>query len=174
MKPSPKARASNGVASRRKLAGLKGGAPGRSRPSESPYTETLLETFATNSRFVTFNAAISTAGLSSLLGGTGPITIFAPTDRAFEKLSTTERASLLGDPAKLAELVRHHVVSGRVKAPQVSAPRTVTPEFGDDLRLTASDGGFHVDEARIVKTNIRATNGVIHAIDSVLDPAGAT
>ena len=163
MKPSPKARATNGVAPRRKST--------RSRPSESPYSETLLETFATNSRFVTFNAAISTAGLAALLGGTGPITIFAPTDRAFQKLSSTDRASLLADPAKLAELVRHHVVSGRVKAPQISTPRTVTPEFGDDLRLTASAGGFHVDEARIVKTNIRATNGVIHAIDSVLDPA---
>ena len=179
MKPSPKPHAAKPAAADRQRADSP--SPARSAPSirqrsrsrtESPYAETLLERFASTSRFQTFNAAIGTAGLASLLGGTGPITIFAPTDHAFDKLSTTHRASLLADPARLGDLIRRHVVAGRVKAPRVGAPRSVTPEFGDDLELTASERGFHVDEARIVKTNIRATNGVIHAIDTVLDPSG--
>ena len=142
----------------------------RKARDESPYAESLLETCAASPRLQAFSAAIGTAGLATLLDGSGPITIFAPTDRAFERIPSEERASLLGDSSRLAEVLRHHVVTGRVSAPRVTKPRKVTPEFGDDLELTRSDRGFHVDQARIVKTNIRATNGVIHAIDRVLDP----
>jgi uncharacterized surface protein with fasciclin (FAS1) repeats len=137
---------------------------------ESPYAESLLEACAATPRLQAFSAAIGTAGLGTLLDGSGPITIFAPTDRAFERMPTAERATLLGDSSRLAEVLRHHVVSGKVSAPRVTKSRTVTPEFGDDLELTRNDRGFHVDKARIVKTNIRAANGVIHAIDRVLDP----
>jgi uncharacterized surface protein with fasciclin (FAS1) repeats len=148
--------------------------PSLSAPSKtnegSPYTESLVEMSASIPRLRAFTAAISTAGLGALLRDKGPFTIFAPTDHAFEKIPSDERAALLGDSARLADLLRHHVVSGRVKAPRVKKPRKVTPEFGEPLKLTASDRGFHVDEARIVKTNIRASNGVIHAIDTVLDP----
>lgn len=138
--------------------------------SESPYAESLLEACAAIPRLQAFSAAVGTAGLATLLDGSGPITIFAPTDRAFERIPSAERASLLGDSSRLAEVLRHHVVSGKVSAPRVTKPRKVTPDFGDDLELTRSDRGFHVDQARIVKTNIRAANGVIHAIDRVLDP----
>lgn len=137
----------------------------------SPYAESLLERCASSPPLQQFNAAIGTAGLEALLGGSGPLTIFAPTNRAFERLPEAQRASLLGDSKRLADVIRHHVVSGRVKAPSATASRKVTPEFGDDLEITASDKGFRVGQARIVKTNIRATNGVIHAIDRVLDPS---
>lgn len=141
--------------------------------TESPYAESLLERCASTPRLQAFSAAIGTAGLAELLRGKGPITIFAPTDRAFSKIPSDQLAALLGDSAKLGQLLRHHVVTGRVKAPRASKPRTVKPSFGDDLNLTASSQGFRVDAARIVKTNIRATNGVIHAIDTVLDPSAA-
>jgi uncharacterized surface protein with fasciclin (FAS1) repeats len=141
--------------------------------NESPYAESLLERCASTPRLQAFSAAIGTAGLGELLRGEGPITIFAPTDRAFRKIPSDELAALLGDSARLGQLLRHHVVTGRVKAPRATRPRTVKPAFGDDLSLTASPKGFLVDTARIVKTNIRASNGVIHAIDTVLDPAGA-
>lgn len=144
--------------------------PDRKSREESPYAESLLEACASIPRLQAFSAAIGTAGLARLLNGSGPITIFAPTDRAFEKIPSEERATLLGDSSRLAEVLRHHVVSGRVSAPRPTKPRKVTPEFGDDLELTRTDRGFHVDQARIVKTNIRAANGVIHAIDRVLDP----
>ena len=145
-------------------------APSRATDTGSPYAESLEEMSASIPRLQAFTAAISTAGLGALLRAKGPFTIFAPTDHAFDKIPSAERAALLGDSARLADLLRHHVVSGRVKAPRVKKSRKVRPEFGEPLKLTASDKGFHVDEARIVKTNIRASNGVIHAIDTVLDP----
>lgn len=136
----------------------------------SPYAESLLEMCASTPRLKAFNSAIGTAGLAELLRGDGPLTIFAPTDRAFDKLPGDERDALLGDTERLTDLILHHVVTGRVKAPKDKKPRSVTPQFGDQLRLTAEAGAYHVDDARIVKTNIRAYNGVIHAIDTVLDP----
>ena len=142
----------------------------RTSREESPYAESLLEACASLPRLQAFSAAIGTAGLARLLDGNGPFTIFAPTDRAFERIPSDELASLLGDSSRLAEVLRHHVVAGRVSAPRATKPLKVTPDFGDDLQLTRNDRGFHVDQARIVKTNIRATNGVIHAIDRVLSP----
>ena len=143
---------------------------GAASQEESPYAESLLEACAAIPRLQAFSAAIGTAGLARLLDGSGPITVFAPTDRAFDRIPSDERASLFGDSSRLAEVLRHHVVAGRVSAPRATKAKKVTPVFGDDLKLTRSDRGFHVDQARIVKTNIRATNGVIHAIDRVLDP----
>jgi uncharacterized surface protein with fasciclin (FAS1) repeats len=145
-------------------------AAGKRNGVDSPYAESLLEACASSPRLQAFSSAVGAAGLATLLDGSGPITIFAPTDRAFERMPSAERASLLGDSNRLAEVLRHHVVTGKVSAPRVTKPRKVSPEFGDDLELTRSDRGFHVDKARIVKTNIRAANGVIHAIDRVLDP----
>jgi uncharacterized surface protein with fasciclin (FAS1) repeats len=141
----------------------------RTRREGTPYAVSLLERCASIPKLHTFSDAIGFAGLSDLLSGEGPITIFAPTDRAFDKIPPVQRSALLQDPARLAELIRHHVVTGRVKAPQETKPRSVTPDFGDALKLTASSAGFQVGAARIVKTNIRATNGVIHAIDTVLE-----
>ena len=142
----------------------------RIRLEPSPYAESLLERCASIPRLQAFNSAVGAAGLADLLRGDGPITIFAPTVRAFDKIPQDERTALLADSTRLAELIRHHIINGRVKAPRVTKPRSVTPAFGEELSLTASPDGFYVDEARIVKTNIRATNGVIHAIDTVLDP----
>jgi uncharacterized surface protein with fasciclin (FAS1) repeats len=136
----------------------------------SPYAESLLEMCAATPRLKAFNSAVGAAGLAKLLGGDGVLTIFAPTDRAFDKLPDVERAALLSDTERLTDLILHHVVSGRVKAPRDQKPRSVMPQFGDQLRLTAEAGEYRVDDARIVKTNIRASNGVIHAIDTVLDP----
>ena len=136
----------------------------------SPYAESLLEMCAATPRLKAFNSAIGTAGLADLLSGDGPLTIFAPTDRAFNKLPGDTRAALLGDTERLTDFLLHHVVTGRVKAPREKKPRSVTPQFGEELQLTSQAGKYHVDAARIVKTNIRASNGVIHAIETVLDP----
>lgn len=118
-----------------------------------------------------FASALRVAGLESLLAERGPFTIFAPTNRAFEKLSRQTYESLLADPERLATVLCHHVVPGRVKAPKPGAPRLAMPIAGTELRLSASDDRYHVEDANIVRTNIKATNGVIHAIDTVLLPA---
>jgi uncharacterized surface protein with fasciclin (FAS1) repeats len=129
--------------------------------SRTPNAENLLAMCASIPRLQTFSSAIGAAGLKDLLNADGPLTIFAPTDRAFSKMPGDELAQLLSDPTRAAELIRHHVVSKARKA---------TPQFGGELRITATDRGYRVDKARIVRTNIRASNGVIHAIDTVLDP----
>lgn len=153
--------------SRRASSSTNGGSAAGER---SPYAESLVETCASIPRLQSFSAAIGAAGLSDLLRGDDYITIFAPTDKAINQMPGDAWTALLGDKSRLAELIRHHVVPGRVKAPRRTKPRSVTPHFGDSLTLTASAGAFHVDKARIVKTNIRASNGVIHAIDTVLVP----
>ena len=112
-----------------------GAPPSTAKPAgprdTTPYAVSLLERCASISKLQTFNSAVGVAGLSTMLSADGPITVFAPTDRAFRKMPATEREALLADPARLAELIRHHVVSGRVKAPTAAKPRSVTPDFGD-------------------------------------------
>jgi uncharacterized surface protein with fasciclin (FAS1) repeats len=131
----------------------------------------ILDTAWTLGRFNTFTTAARSSGVAELLTGDGPFTVFAPTDRAFAKLPARERDALLADPARLAEVLRHHVVEGKVKAPRQDDPRTATPMHGDDLTITATEGVYHVEKAKLVKTNFRASNGVIHAIDTVLIPS---
>lgn len=136
----------------------------------SPYAEHLLDLCASTPRLQSFTSAIGAAGLGDLLRADGPMTIFAPTDVAFGKLPVGALTALLADKPRLTAFLRHHVIPGRVKAPRVTQPRTATPMFGDELQLTETADGFYVDDARIVRTNIRGSNGVIHAIDAVLDP----
>ena len=150
-------------------------APKKSDPrdaanSRSPEELNLLETARANGRLSEFRRASKIAGLSSLLRGKGPFTIFAPTNKAFAKLEPSERKALFGDVKMLARVLSGHIVPARVKAPTTAMENTVTSVKGDDLRLTRDDDGYHVNAARIVKTRIRASNGVIHAIDTVLVP----
>lgn len=135
----------------------------------------ILETAAARGTFHTLGGAIRTAGLVDLMSGKGPFTLFAPTDEAFARMPQLEREALLKDKASLAEVLTYHVVRERVKAPRVGSPRTATTVNGATLTITVKNRGFKrrgfkVNEAKIVKTEIVASNGVIHAIDSVLDP----
>ena len=142
--------------------------PRRELPAEAK--RDILDTAWTLGRFNTFTTAARNAGLEGLLTGTGPFTVFAPTDRAFAKLPEQERDALMSDPGRLAEVLRHHVVEGKVKAPRIDEPRVATPMHGADLTLTTTEGVYRVGGAKLVKTNFRASNGVIHAIDTVLMP----
>jgi uncharacterized surface protein with fasciclin (FAS1) repeats len=147
------------------------GSPVKPTADGSPYIgDSVLDACAAISRLNAFSKAVDEAGLTELLRADGPITVFAPTDRAFEKLASEERTALFQNKTRLGEMLRHHVVLGKVKAPARRKPRTVAPQYGDTLELTSGEGRYHVDDARIVKTNIRASNGVIHAIDTVLVP----
>jgi uncharacterized surface protein with fasciclin (FAS1) repeats len=135
----------------------------------------LLETAAARGTFRTLGGAIRSAGLVDLMSGKGPFTLFAPTDEAFARMPQAERDALLNDKASLAEVLTYHLVRERVKAPTVGTPRTATTVNGGTLTITVKNRGFKrrgfkVNEAKIVKTEIQASNGVIHAIDSVLVP----
>lgn len=141
---------------------------------ESPYRpmrllrKNILETAESTGRFETFGRALRSAGVAELLDGDGPFTLFAPTDVAFGKMPKAALATLLADPAALSRLVRSHLVRDNVKAPRAGTGIVATTEQGTEVRILAEDGRFRVNEARIVKTDIRASNGVIHAIDTVL------
>jgi uncharacterized surface protein with fasciclin (FAS1) repeats len=135
----------------------------------------LLETAAARGTFRTLGTAIRTAGLVDLMSGKGPFTLFAPTDDAFARIPENERDALLNDKVALAEVLTYHLVRDRVKAPSVGSPRTATTVNGGDITITVRNRGFRrrgfkVNEAKIVRTEILASNGVIHAIDSVLTP----
>ena len=135
----------------------------------------ILETAAERGTFRTLASAIRIAGLVDLVSGKGPFTLFAPTDEAFARMPQLERETLLADKASLADVLTYHLVPARVKAPTVGSPRTATTVNGATLTITVKNRGFRrrgfkVNDAKIVKTEILASNGVIHAIDSVLTP----
>lgn len=136
----------------------------------SPYSDTpnLVSAAEGQDRLRTFTEALRVAGLEEMLSGKGPFTIFAPTNTAFSKLSREEYHGLLADSDRLARVLCHHVVPGRVRAPRPDAPRLAMPIDGAELTLSARADRYQVDDASIVRTNIRASNGVIHAIDTVL------
>jgi uncharacterized surface protein with fasciclin (FAS1) repeats len=108
------------------------------------------------------------AGLARDLLGDGPFTVFAPTERAFLKLSLRERDALLADARRLSRVMRGHVVPGTVQSPTTDGSSSVTTIDGDSLVLAFQGGTSRVGNVRIVQANIPASNGLIHAIDSVL------
>ena len=118
--------------------------------------------------FKTLVAAVQAAGLVDTLKGPGPFTVFAPTDEAFAKIPKAKLDSLLADKAALTKVLTYHVVPGKVMAKDVAAGKVKTVQ-GQELTLTTS-GGVMVDQSKVVATDVAASNGVIHAIDTVLMP----
>ena len=111
------------------------------------------------------------AGLVDTLNGAGPFTIFAPTNAAFEKLpkGTVEELLKPESKAKLTAILTYHVVAGKVMAADVKTMMAKTVQ-GGSLDIKVAEGGVTVNGAKVVKTDIGGTNGVIHVIDSVLMP----
>jgi uncharacterized surface protein with fasciclin (FAS1) repeats len=103
-----------------------------------------------------------------MLSEKGPFTVFAPTDEAFAKMPSEDLRALLADKARLRSVLSYHIVASKVRAPRESAPNTATAVDGRKLTMTVRQGLYKVNDAQIVKTNLRASNGVIHAIDSLL------
>ncbi len=129
----------------------------------------IVETAVSAGQFTTLVTALKEADLVDTLKGKGPFTVFAPTDEAFAKLPPGALDALLKDKAKLAAVLTYHVVPGKVMAAQVK-PGLVKTVQGESLMVTASNGAVMVDNARVVKTDIAASNGVIHVIDHVIVP----
>ncbi len=129
-----------------------------------------MTTAEASKRLTTFVDLARASGLTELLHGAGPLTVFAPSDRAFARMPQKELDALMADSDRLGEVMRHHVVKGKVRAPKPDLPRAATPIDGDELQLTSRTDAYRVDDARLVQTNIRASNGVIHVIDRVLLP----
>jgi uncharacterized surface protein with fasciclin (FAS1) repeats len=129
----------------------------------------IIDTAKSAGSFNTLLAAIDAAGLTDTLKGKGPYTVFAPTDEAFAKLPPGTVDALLKDKEKLAKILTYHVVSGQVLAKDVK-PGKVTTVQGGKLTITRGNNGVKVDKANVVATDVLATNGVIHVIDTVVIP----
>jgi uncharacterized surface protein with fasciclin (FAS1) repeats len=117
-------------------------------------------------------AAVKAAGLVDTLKGKGPLTVFAPTDEAFAKLpaGTVENLLKPENKDKLTAILTYHVVPGRVTASEVVSLSSAPTVNGGTLDINTQDGKVMVDNAQVVQTDIMATNGVIHVIDSVMLP----
>ena len=136
-----------------------------------PATDNIPTVAEKAGSFKTLLTAVQAAGLVETLSGTGPFTVFAPNDAAFAKLGTTV-ADLLKpeNKAKLASILTYHVVAGRVYSEAAVAAKAAKTVQGDSVKITANDKGAFVNEAKIIATDIDASNGVIHVIDSVILP----
>lgn len=129
----------------------------------------LVETASTSGTFKTFLAAAKAAGITDTLKQSGPYTIFAPGDAAFNKLPPGTVNLLLKDKSKLAEILSHHIIRGRMTVADVK-PGKVTTMQGDLLTLTSDNGKVTVDNANVIQSDLVADNGVIHEIDTVVLP----
>lgn len=128
----------------------------------------IVDTAVAAGSFQTLATALGAAGLVETLKGKGPFTVFAPTDEAFAKVPKADLDALLKDKAKLTAVLTYHVVPGKVMAKDVKAGKVKTVQ-GSELTI-ATMGGVTVDNAKVVKTDIEASNGVIHVIDTVIMP----
>ena len=132
----------------------------------------LVDTAVAAGQFKTLAAALQAAGLVDTLKGKGPFTVFAPTDAAFAKLpkGTVEELLKPENKAKLTAILTYHVVAGKVMAADVLKVKDAKTVQGGSIKVNAGGGKVMVDDATVVKTDIGASNGVIHVVDSVLMP----
>lgn len=133
--------------------------------------KTIVSAAVADGRFTTLLAAVQAAKLDGALSGPGPFTVFAPTDDAFKKLPNGTVASLLKDPeGQLKQILLYHVVSGQYMASDVVKVTTVKTLQGGNLTINVTKDAVYVNNAKVVVTDIKTDNGVIHVIDAVLLP----
>jgi len=140
--------------------------------SASAQGKDIVDTAVAAGQFTTLAAALKAAGLVETLKGTGPFTVFAPTDAAFAKLpkGTVEELLKPENKAKLTAILTYHVVAGKVMAADVVKVKDAKTIQGGSIKVNATGGKVMVDSANVVKADIVASNGVIHVIDSALMP----
>ncbi|MEI8000703.1 MAG: fasciclin domain-containing protein [Actinomycetes bacterium] len=136
-------------------------------------TQNVVQIAAANPDFSTLVTAVQAAGLAETLSGKGPFTVFAPTNEAFAKIPTAQLNALLADKAKLTKVLTYHVVPGAVKAADLKKKQKVATVEGSKVVIVKTKKGAKIDGAKIIKTDIVGSNGVIHVIDSVIIPADA-
>ncbi|MDH5821857.1 fasciclin domain-containing protein [Luteimonas sp. RD2P54] len=134
----------------------------------------IVDTAVAAGQFNTLAAALTAAGLVDTLKGTGPFTVFAPTDAAFAALPAGTVDELLKpeNKDKLVAILTYHVVPGRYPASRVVTLEQATTVQGGAVDIDATGGSVKVDDANVVTADVAASNGVIHVIDKVLMPGG--
>ena len=147
-------------------------APALAQAPQSESKKTIVETAVSAGKFNTLVAAAKAAGLVEALSAKGPLTVFAPTDEAFEKLPKGTVESLLRpeNKEKLAAILKYHVVSGSYPAAKVLQNDSLKTLQGSELTIKQTGQGVMVNQAKVVATDVMASNGVIHIIDAVMLP----
>jgi uncharacterized surface protein with fasciclin (FAS1) repeats len=131
----------------------------------------IVETASAVNNFSTLVTALGAAGLIETLKGDGPFTVFAPTNAAFAKVPPQTFAELLQpeNKNKLAAILTYHVLPGKVTSHEVLKKDSATTLQGQQLSISKQDG-VKINEAKVIVTDMEATNGVIHVIDRVVMP----
>ena len=130
----------------------------------------IVDTAVEAGSFKTLAVALQAADLISTLKSEGPFTVFAPTDAAFAKIPKADLDALLKDKAALTEVLTYHVVSGKVMAADVVKLTQANTVEGSPVKIKVVDGKVMINNANVSATDIAASNGVIHVIDTVIMP----
>lgn len=132
----------------------------------------IVDTAAAAGSFTTLTKLLNETGLNEVLKGAGPFTVFAPTDEAFAKLPKDQLETLLKNKEALKRVLSYHVVMEKVSSAEVATlnGKVIGTAAGTTVRVIAKDGKVQINTANVVKTDIAASNGVIHVIDTVLVP----
>lgn len=133
-------------------------------------SETIVDVASANPDFSTLVSAVTKAGLVETLSGDGPFTVFAPTNEAFAKIPQDQLDAILADQAKLKSILTYHVIAGKVLAGDLQPEQSVATVEGQNVDIKVTDGTATINGCNIVKTDVEASNGVIHVIDCVLVP----
>ncbi len=132
----------------------------------------IVQVASSDPQFSTLVTALTAAGLVKTLEGKGPFTVFAPTNAAFAKIKKADLAALLKNKAELTKVLTYHVVSGTVMAVDAMKMngKTAKTVQGSDLNISVMGKVLEINNAKVTKADIVASNGVIHVIDTVLMP----
>lgn len=127
----------------------------------------IVETALAAGHFSTFSNAIKMADLTGALKGSGPFTVFAPTDEAFKKMPQAELEALMKDKPRLISMVKSHVLPSKLLSKDITTRQSKTLE-GNSLNVVNASSGMSIDAGKVTTADIETTNGVIHAIDTVI------
>ena len=141
-------------------------------PARQAEGQTIVDIAVADGRFTTLVTALQAANLVETLQGEGPFTVFAPTDEAFAKLPAGALDGLLADPEALTNVLLYHVVSGKVMAADVVNLTSADTVANQPVSIMVEGDVVKVGDAQVIITDIEASNGVIHVIDTVLLPPG--
>ena len=130
----------------------------------------IVDTAVAAGNFQTLVSAVEEAGLVDTLKGEGPFTVFAPTDEAFAKIPQEQLESLLANKTQLTAVLTYHVIAGKVMSTDLTDDMAVATVQGENVTINLDEGSVMVNDANVVQADIECSNGVVHAIDTVLMP----
>jgi uncharacterized surface protein with fasciclin (FAS1) repeats len=144
--------------------------PAAPQPAAKAPKKNIVQTAVGAGKFDTLVSLVKKAGLAETLSGKGPYTVFAPTDKAFRKVPAETLAKLGDDPEALKRVLLYHVADGRYPAARVVRKQSIETLAGPRLKVQVRGDAVRVGGARVITPDVRASNGIIHAINRVLIP----